>query len=194
MIEDVLWRLRTIAVIAASALAAVVAPAAADIFVWRDRGGIDHYTNDLALVPGEYREDVGIVARDWERSEPPHEDAAEGDVREGPEVVVVSRPKPEPKAVREEPRPPEIASVPAAAPIVQNVQIVVQEDPAPRAVPVFFGPVLARGQYVARRSAARSQGVRAGFMLGPAGPPPLGAAGPPPVGAAGPSPLYPVGF
>jgi hypothetical protein len=60
------------------AIVGVTPPARADILVWRDSAGISHYTNDLANVPPEYRDDAMTVAKDWAHAASPPEPAAAG--------------------------------------------------------------------------------------------------------------------
>ena len=165
-------------------------PVGADIYVWRDRYGVSHYTNDLANVPAEYRGSAFTIAKDWERAELP------------PEPAPVVQPTPAPAVERQtDARADEdralsaelfeaaytaglraaegvsataIAAV-TVAPVVQLVEPGREHHVVHGLIP--GGPIERRHRRA--RDRQDEDQARAPFQ-GPAGPPPLGAAGPPP--------------
>ncbi|MGH7819979.1 MAG: DUF4124 domain-containing protein, partial [Candidatus Binatia bacterium] len=77
--------MRASATLVALSLLVIAAPASGDIYVWRDRAGVSHYTNDLANVPPEFRATAITVAKDWVRAEP------------APEPIPAEEPTPSPE-------------------------------------------------------------------------------------------------
>ena len=54
-----------IGAIAVVVLLAGAALVRANIYVWKDEAGVEHFTNRLEAVPEAYRAGVTTVARDW---------------------------------------------------------------------------------------------------------------------------------
>jgi len=65
--------MRLTGLLAGIAILGTASSVGADIYVWHDAVGVGHYTNDLANVPPEFRDEAQTVARDWVRAEPPAE-------------------------------------------------------------------------------------------------------------------------
>jgi hypothetical protein len=177
-------------------LAVISAPAAADIYVWRDNAGVNHYVNDLENVPPEYRKEAIPVAKDWARVAPaaapaepsPTPIAAKPETGQSSSARDVLEETYEAGFRAGEQGSPSPPSSTVVGPIVQN--FVVEPEPqivSDRLIPLPF--FVERRHPHARRadrnrddiSRRFSPASRAPFLQGPAGPPPLGAAGPPPV-------------
>ena len=186
------------AIAALIGLVATVVPARGDIWVWRDRMGVSHYTNALENVPAEYRASAMTVAKDWERAEPPPEPQPAPEPQKATAPEPAAAPEAAPAAsgtqstlesvdafaegMRAGLRAAEAASATAIASstVVPVVQLFAPEPElhhvhglvpfAPhRPIPPMKPP---RGDHRDADEPRRFQG--------PGGPPPLGAAGPPP--------------
>jgi len=167
----------------------LVGPTVADaaIYVWRDVQGVAHYVSDPEDVPLEYRAQVIKVVKDIPLS-PVLSSSSEASSARAEET---DAPAPERVSVPAETSYEwgyraglDAAAVPSQSPpvlsVVQNVQVVESEPPPSYYYPLgFFGPVFGGGPVHPRR--AFKPAMRAPFIQGPAGPPPLGAPGPPPV-------------
>jgi hypothetical protein len=170
-----------------AALAASSLPAAADIYVWRDRYGVSHYTNDLANIPAEYRESAYPVARDWPRPPPPPEPVE-------PPAAPTATPEPRVAAPEEEPqaqsglfeagylaglRAAEAAGATAIASATAIPLIVLAPEPRRG---LFVHGLFPGGRPLPplRRPDRKPRHAEPPPFQGPAGPPPLGAPGPPP--------------
>jgi hypothetical protein len=159
-------------------------PVGADIYVWTDAAGVNHYTNDLANVPSDFRGEAMTVARDWVRAAPPEEpqppaassdptpSAAGGDVYEaayqaGFRAGTQAAPAPASpfasnagsvvQSVWIESLPPQVTERWVTVPVL------VERRPFPRRVRGHVGAIRRR----------LPPAVRAPFLLLPAGPPPI---------------------
>lgn len=160
------------------------ASAAADIYVWHDTGGAEHYTNTLEGVPEDRRASATLFVRERPRAAPEPTPPAEEEpvtpaVAEEGEAI-------EDRIVRAFAAGVEAATEAAAeggapivpATIVQTNEVIVQPAESDTIVVGGFVP----GQRV-RRPRGPSPEFQDDLpsFVGPAGPPPIGAAGPPPV-------------
>jgi len=158
------------------------------IYGWRDDGGVEHYTNELADVPDADRTRVATVIKDWLLPEPPPQDAVCSPSDNTAQTTPASAAPV--SAVPELPRNDVSQNVDAR----QNTSVV-EESPLVTQQPVLFDDFFpAGGSASLRRGAPPAADT---FLA--AGPPPQGAAGPPPSGAAGPPPFgaaghSPIGF
>jgi hypothetical protein len=162
----------------------VCGPSEADILVWRDNSGVSHYTNDLANVPAEYRNEAFPVAKDWARAQPAPEpapvaatvaaDPGAAPARDGYEAAYVAGFR-----AGEQGEPPAAGAVGS---VVQNVEVQPQSGMvADRLIPV---PVIVEHHRsrAPRHEDDRDQddlrdrfppAQRAPYLQGPAGPPPV---------------------
>jgi hypothetical protein len=153
------------------------------IYDWRDDAGVQHYTNELADVPGEYRNRVAILVKDWVPPDPPPEHAP-GRMTEEAAQTTQALPTPV-QASSDLPQANVTDYVDASqnSSVVRNTQLLVQE-------PVLFDddflPAGGRPSFARRTRHRRDVFQAAGpIPQDPAGPPPLGAAGRSPIGFAG---------
>jgi hypothetical protein len=153
------------------------------IYDWRDGAGVQHYTNELADVPEEYRNRVAILVKDWVPPEPPPEEAPGRPTEEAAQTLQGS-PAPV-QASSDLPQASVTDYVDASqnSSVVENTEVVTQQ-------PLLFDdtflpagglPSFARGGRP-RRDVFQAAGP---IPRNPAGPPPLGAAGRSPIGFAG---------
>jgi hypothetical protein len=175
------------AVLAVAWIGAMVAPVYADIWVWRDAGGAEHFTNSPEGVPPDRRSEATLFVRERPRAAPL------------PAVVPAAVETAAPVAVAErEPIEDDLARAFAAgieaaagagvgaspevvpATVVQNTEVVV-EAPTRETILVggFARPFPARRP--SREPHPRGGSPRGDFVVGPAGPPPVGAPGPAPI-------------
>ena len=175
-------------------LAGVAPRAEADIYVWRDSAGVSHYTNALENVPAEYRQNAITVAKDWARALPPSE--AEPATAVAPLSAATSTAAP---ATTDDPHAQELYSAGYAAglhaaeavpegaggavasssvgPVVQNLQVTNQPEPARERLIPFAGPVMIERRKPTAQASEENKALPparpAPFLQGPAGPPPV---------------------
>jgi Wiskott-Aldrich syndrome protein len=172
-----------IGAIAVVVLLAGAALVRANIYVWKDEAGVEHFTNRLEAVPEAYRAGVTTVARDWPRPEPPPEPVKSADERapfaNAPQLAAaaVAPPVVPPSVPRQEETPRPAAPTPPA--IVQNTPSEVQPF-IPWGLIGAGGPPGRGGGFVSSEPGAQALSPPAAMA-----PPPTGAGGPPPLGSAG---------
>lgn len=157
--------------------------APADIYVWQDVTGGEHYTNSLEGVPEDRRASATLFVRERPRAAPEPTPPAE----EEPAALAAESEATEDRIVRAFAAGVEAATGAAAqgdveivpATIVQTTEVVV--EPAERDTLVVGGFVPGHRGRRPPRDGGRPEEPDRAFVVGPAGPPPIGAAGPAPV-------------
>ena len=181
--------LRWIVALAWIAIAAP-SPALADIYVWTDASGGEHFVTSLDGVPEDGRTSAKLFVRERPRAAPEPEPTPEAAVP-APAVAEASDEVPiEERLIDAFAAGVEAADadgdeevVAAPATVVQTTEVFVE---APERETLIVGGFMPG--FPARRPRGRRpepeperEDPRGSFVVGPAGPPPIGAAGPPPI-------------